>query len=242
MKTLQKDKIKNHFEHIAEMVIKGKSKLGERQEELYSLAGIGMKRLVNILCDLGYKINYLELGPYRGATLISALWKNDVNAYAIDHFRWDATAPTRYLEDGHPNVKTALDNTIDTYKRAWNGENPIKIIDSDLHDVNLSEIDKKIDVIFHDADKKENNINDFLKKYKTVIDKYFIIAFTKVQDIGIKNKIENDLKELNYTILVEKLIPDTDVGLDGRSTVGLYYVENKTPVTIPSSKKVVNNA
>ena len=63
------------------------------------------------------KINYLELGAYRGATLIAALWQNDVNAYAVEHFKYDATSPNRFMEDGHPNVRTALENTIDTYKK-----------------------------------------------------------------------------------------------------------------------------
>tara|TARA_B100000524_G_scaffold337321_1_gene227902 strand:- start:599 stop:1018 length:420 start_codon:yes stop_codon:yes gene_type:complete len=131
------------------------------------------------------------------------------------------------MEDGHPNVKTALENTIDTYKRAWNGENPIKVIESDLHDVDLKEIDKKIDVVFHDADKKDKDIESFITKYKEVLDKYCILAFTKLQDVGIQGKIENALKANNFNIIAEHVIPDTDMGLDGRSAVGLYYVENK---------------
>ena len=41
------------------------------------------------------------------------------------------------MEDGHPNVRTALENTIDTYKRAWNGENPIKVIESDFKKLSI---------------------------------------------------------------------------------------------------------
>ena len=243
MKTLQKEKIKDHFERVSEMVIKGKgNKLGERQEELYSIAGLGMKRLLNTLCDLNHKVSYLELGAYRGGTLIAALWDNDVNAYAVDNFKYDATAPNRFLEEGHPNVKTALENTIDTYKRAWKGPNDIKVIEANVNDVDLSEIDSKLDIIFHDADKKGSDVGDFLKKYKTVIDKYSIIAFTKVQDVGVKNSIEKELKDADYVVLEEKLIPDTAVGLDGKSAVMLYYLENKTAVTVPTPKKkeVVN--
>ena len=64
-------------------------------------------------------------------------------------------------------------------------------------------------------------------KYKEVLDKYCILAFTKLQDVGIQGKIENALKANNFTIIAEQVIPDTDMGLDGRSAVGLYYVENK---------------
>ena len=227
MRTLQKDKMVEHFQKVFDQVTRGRSQLGERQEEMYSLAGVPMKHLVNSLCDLGYKINYLELGAYRGATLIAALWQNDVNAYAVEHFKYDATSPNRFMEDGHPNVRTALENTIDTYKRAWNGENSIKVIESDLHDVDLKEIDKKIDVVFHDADKKDKDIENFITKYKEVLDKYCILAFTKLQDVGIQGKIENALKANNFNIIAEHIIPDTDIGLDGRSAVGLYYVENK---------------
>jgi len=235
MKTLQKNKIVEHFQNIFDQVARGRSQLGERQEELYSLAGIPMKHLVNTLCDLGYKINYLEVGPYRGATLIAALWKNDVNAYAVEHFKYDATSPNRFAEDGHPNVRTALENTIDTYKRAWNGENPIKIIESDVHGVDLKEIDKKIDVVFHDADKKDKDIENFIVKYKEVLDKYSILAFTKIQDVGVQDKIRKALKDNNFITIADHVIPDTDVGLDGRSAVGLYYVENKP---VPQKAKV----
>ena len=96
-----------------------------------------------------------------------------------------------------------------------------------MHDVNLKEIDKKIDVVFHDADKKDKDIESFITKYKEVLDKYCILAFTKIQDVGIQGKIENSLKANNFNIIAEHVIPDTDVGLDGRSAVGLYYVENK---------------
>jgi len=227
MRTLQKDKMVEHFQKVFSQVTRGRSQLGERQEEMYSLAGVPMKHLVNTLCDLGYKVNYLELGAYRGATLIAALWKNDVNAYAVEHFKYDATSPNRYMEDGHPNVKIALENTINTYKKSWNGENSIKVIESDLHNVDLKEIDKKIDVVFHDADKKDKDIENFIVKYKEVLDKYCVLAFTKLQDVGVQGKIENALKSNGFTIIAEQLIPDTDMGLDGRSAVGLYYVENK---------------
>ena len=233
MKTLQKNKIVEHFQNVFDVVTRGKSKLGERQEEMYSLAGLPMKHLINSLCDLGYKVNYLEIGPYRGATLVAALWENDVNAYAIENFKYDATSSNRFAEDGHPNVRTALENTIDTYKRAWDGKNPVKVIESDVDNVDLSEIDKKIDIVFHDGDKKDKDIENFIEKYKSVLDKYCIIAFTKMQDIGIKGKIEDSLKSNNFTIITSKVIPDTGVGLDGRSTVGLYYVENKI---IPQQK------
>ena len=98
--------------------------------------------------------------------------------------------------------------------------NAVKFLD-------LKEIDKKIDVVFHDADKKDKDIENFIVKYKEVLDKYCVLAFTKLQDVGIQGKIENALKSNGFTIIAEQLIPDTDMGLDGRSAVGLYYVENK---------------
>ena len=63
-----------------------------------------------------------------------------------------------------------------------------------------------------------------------------------MQDIGIKGKIENNLKDNNYNIIESRLIPDTGVGLDGRSGVGLYYIENKKIISTPTPKKVPVNA
>ena len=46
-----------------------RSKISEREKELFGLSSIRLKSLVNNLCASG-KINYLELGVYKGATLI----------------------------------------------------------------------------------------------------------------------------------------------------------------------------
>lgn len=239
MKIVQQEKIREHFQKVFDSVQRSKSKLGERQEELYSLAGIPMKHLVNTLCEYGtVRLNYLELGPYRGATLVCAVWQNKVNAYAVDNFKYDATAANRQLEDFidedgkthevyHPNIETHLHNSVKLYKESWKGDNEIKIIRDDINTMSLEKLDKKFDIVFHDADKKDNWAEKFLVKFKPVLDKYCILAFTKAQDVGAKGKIENALKNNGYFIIEKLLIPDTDIGLDGRSAVLLYYVENR---------------
>lgn len=241
MKTIMKEKMTEHLETINSTVTRNRSKLGQRQEEMYSLAGEGMKHLVNALCDTGMPVNYLELGAYRGALTVAAVWDNQVTAYVVDNFKWDQTAPNRYAEEGHPNVETALNNSIKAYKESWKGPNEITVVKGDLEDPStVKQIDKKIDIVFHDANKKGKWADDFLSQYKDTLDKFCLIAVTKFQDVGTRGSFENALKDNNFSIIAFQPIPDTGAGLDGRSGVGIYYLENKT-TPVAAAPKVKND-
>ena len=56
-----------------------RSQISERERELHGLSSIRLKCLINNLCA-AEKMNYLEIGTYKGSTIIPAVMKNDVKA------------------------------------------------------------------------------------------------------------------------------------------------------------------
>ena len=62
-----------------EMADNERSKLSERERELHGLSSIRLRCLINNLCA-AEKCNYLEIGAYKGSTLIAAARGNDVKS------------------------------------------------------------------------------------------------------------------------------------------------------------------
>ena len=73
-----------------------RSKITERERELYGASSIRQRCFINNLCAAG-KINYLEVGVSRGATIISAVMGNDCKAVGIDHLGDDDREPINGL-------------------------------------------------------------------------------------------------------------------------------------------------
>jgi len=233
MKTIQKELIENHFIKSVKDAEMGKSKLGDNQKEVYGTSGDGVRNFINNICSLSILNTYAEFGVYRGASFLCAMYnnKNITNAYGFDNYKYDAISPDRWKEDGHPNVKSALEQNIWLYKERWHGEGKIILFEDDfIKETKVSDISKKIDVVFYDAGKVSKNVDELLQKYKPVLDKHFIIAFTDFSDVGIKNTVENSIKNNNYVVHLYKLYPDTGPSITGRTAIGMYYLENKITV------------
>jgi len=234
MKTIQKELIEDHFVTSIKDAEMGKSKLGDNQKEVYGTSGDGVRSFVNNICNLSILNTYAEFGVYRGASFLCALYnnKNITNAYGFDNYKYDAISPDRWKEDGHPNVKSALEQNIWLYKERWHGESNVMLFEEDfIEETKASDISKKIDVAFYDAGGKfEDTISKFMEKYKTVFDKFFIIAFTGFSGVGIKSQVEKAFTSNNYEIHSYNLFPDTGPSITGRTAIGVYYLENKVIV------------
>jgi hypothetical protein len=70
-------------------------------EEILNLQGFSGKQtrhLYNNICGIGENLTYLEVGTYRGSTLISSLFKNSIKGIAIDDWsQFDGSY--EYLKD-----------------------------------------------------------------------------------------------------------------------------------------------
>jgi hypothetical protein len=134
-----------------EMADNERSKLSERERDLYGLSSVRLKCLINNLCA-AEKSNYLEIGAYKGATLISAVRGNDVKAVGIDNFKYDDREANKWAPEGYiwDNMKSQLEANINTYRLqpdVVNGDD-ISIVEGDFKEVDLPK--NKFNVCFFD--------------------------------------------------------------------------------------------
>ena len=135
-----------------EMADNERSKLTEREREMHGLSSIRLRCLINNLCA-AEKCNYLEVGAYKGATLIAAARGNDVKVVGVDNFKYDDREPNKWSPEGFiwDNMKSQLEANIDKYRLqpdVVNGED-ISIIQSDFQEADLPA--NKFSVCFFDV-------------------------------------------------------------------------------------------
>jgi hypothetical protein len=131
-----------------------RSKIGERERDIYGLSSLRVKCLLNNLCAVD-NINYLEIGVYKGSTLLSALLGNNkTKALGIDHFRYDDREPKKWAAEGQiwENVKSHLYSNLERYKDPDSGVNTtnISIIEKDFRDIEWTK-QPKFDLCFFDV-------------------------------------------------------------------------------------------
>lgn len=140
-----------------------RSKITEREKELYGLTSVRLKAFLNNLCAKD-NINYLEIGVYKGSTLLSALLGNEkTKAVGIENFKYDDREPKKWApEDGiWENMKSQLYSNIDRYKDPDSGVNTdnITIIENSFEKADLSKL-PKFDVCFFDVSPVNENTYD----------------------------------------------------------------------------------
>ena len=124
-----------------EMADNERSKLSERERELHGLSSTRLRCLINNLCA-AEKCNYLEIGAYKGATLIAAARGNNVKVVGVDNFLYDDREANKWAPEGFiwDNMKSQLEANINTYRLqpdVVNGDD-ISIIQSDFKTAELS--------------------------------------------------------------------------------------------------------
>lgn len=123
-----------------EMADNERSKLSEREREIHGLSSTRLRCLINNLCA-AEKCSYLEIGAYKGSTLIAAARGNDVKVVGVDSFLYDDREANKWAPEGFiwDNMKSQLEANINTYRLqpdVVNGED-ISIIQSDFKTAEL---------------------------------------------------------------------------------------------------------
>jgi hypothetical protein len=137
-------------------------------EYIYQVDGMSSRKtrnLLNRICDhAGF--NYLEVGTWKGSTLISSLYKNDFKkAYCIDNWSEYGDVSREFWD----NLNKYLANRI----------SDIKIIESDCFE-SIDLIDNPIDVFLydgaHDVYSQEKALNYFYpvlnSRFTYIVDDY----------------------------------------------------------------------
>ncbi|MDC3304903.1 class I SAM-dependent methyltransferase [bacterium] len=123
-----------------EMADNERSKLSEREREIHGLSSTRLRCLINNLCA-AEKCSYLEIGAYKGSTLIAAARGNDVKVVGVDSFLYDDREANKWAPEGFiwDNMKSQLEANINAYRLqpdVVNGDD-ISIIQSDFKTAEL---------------------------------------------------------------------------------------------------------
>jgi hypothetical protein len=194
--TILKNKIAQAFMD-AEGDVSG---LTDRERELYGYSGVRTRNLINNLCDIKNDLTYLELGCYRGATLIAATFRNKITAYAVDDFTIDTKEGKPYKETGWSNPRLALDDLMGRYLSRDCKDSRVQLINSPAMKVNLDTINMPIDIVHYDLDLHHADINDCLTYFAPVLDKHFVLVISNWNSSGLKDSyqrlLDNDMFEV----------------------------------------------
>lgn len=158
-----------------------RSKISERERDLFGLSSIRLKCLVNNLCAAG-KVNYLELGVYKGATLISSVFGNECKAVGVDNFRYDDREPKKWAPEGFiwDNMKSQLEANIERYNLhpETNVPGSITMVESDFEKVDWTK-QPKFDVCLFDITPVNQSLYDeFFEKTLNALAMESVIVFT----------------------------------------------------------------
>ena len=164
-----------------EMADNERSKITEREREMHGLSSVRLKCLINNLCA-AESVNYLEVGTYKGATLIAAMRGNDINATGIDSFLYDEREPNKWAPKGYiwDNMKSQLEANLNTYRLqpdVVNGDK-VQIIEGDFRDAELPK--GKFNVCFFDVSPVNAEIYDgFFEKILPALSQSSVVVFSQ---------------------------------------------------------------
>jgi len=189
---------KEFVEATLELADNGQSKLSERERELFGISSARLRALINNICSKE-NTTYLELGTYRGATLISAMFGNPTcKAVGVENFKYDEREPKKHAPNNliWDNMKSQLEANIERYKNPnmqVNVDN-ITIIQSDFEEVDWKS-QPKFDVCFYDVTPTSS------EKYDTFFEK--VLQSISSEGVLIFSSYSNELhaKELDAALV-----------------------------------------
>lgn len=201
---------------------KDQSKIGERERELFGLSSVRLRSFMNNVCSKE-DTKYLELGVYRGATLLSALYGNKaLKAIGVDNFKYEERELKRWASEGDiwPNMKTQLTANIDRYKEPGLpiDTTNLTMIQDDFENIDYTNYGK-FNVIFFDISAPT------VDQYKTFFNK--IMPALMSESIIIFSNYSNE----NHSKAINEVLTDLPAGLS------VSWKRNRTSSGLSDSTK-----
>jgi len=217
-----------------------KSNLREFDRDLYGTTGRKIKHAINNICGIKDNMTYLELGIYRGSTLIAANFRNNITTYAVDDFTIDPKEADNYKESGWSNPRYAVDDLIARYRKSDKLDNVINIFNCEAKKVDLKLIPRKIDIIHYDLDFHHADLESVLRYYLPVFDKYTVLLVSGWNSETTRNSYKrfSNSPGIDVELLNEKLSHTTSDSMHWYNgfSVSLVTINSK------EDKKEENNA
>ena len=173
----------------------------EINERLLGFSGICFRHLMNNLCSYNSGVNYLEVGVFKGSTLISSVYGNEGvlnEVHAIDNF-------SEFVSDDlveHP--KNKLYENLDRFLPKRHHDK-IKFYEADCFQFDLSKL-PKIDIYFYDGEHSAESQYKAFKYYEPVFADIFIAVVDDWEQGGVRRGTRKAFEEIGYDVIASRAI------------------------------------
>jgi hypothetical protein len=185
------DEASNHRSHLIDPIHK-----------LDSMASAKVRHLLNNLTGCLNEVNYLEVGTYRGASLVSAMYgrENVSKAYVIDNWIWPKTHQQQTRKAFHKNVKTFIPS-ID-----------LTLIEEDCTTVDLDLLKHKMNYVFYDADHQYEGQYASLVHLAPVFANVFILVVDDWAQLSVRRGVQDALRDTHIKVNQQWVLPGAPDG------------------------------
>jgi predicted O-methyltransferase YrrM len=187
---------------------------------MYDIPGLTspkVQKFLNGICK--NSSSYLEIGSYLGATAVAALDGNTLNAYFVD--MW--SEPIQPARDDLDELPTNDKQTFITNVKKYKGNNNIRLFDSDLFNVDVSELEN-IDVFFYDGPHDFETTSKAVQYYAPTFSKGAILIFDDANFDGVVYGADAGIEQSGLKTSYTKIILTDEIEHKSEFWNGLYIV------------------
>ena len=184
-------------------------------ERLLGFSGICFRHLMNNLCSYSGGANYLEIGVFKGSTLISSLYGNETvlnEVHAIDNFSEFAS------DDVVIHPKDEFQKNLDMFLPKRHHDK-IQFHEVDCFQFDLYKL-PKIDIYFYDGEHSEESQYKAFKYYEPVFADTFIAVIDDWEQGGVRRGTRKAFAEIDYDVIASRAI------IPGKTSDNVSRVDN----------------
>jgi len=189
----------DHVKKSIQLASQEKGKLSPQVLQIDGMTSTKGRYLLNHLCSFPDTV-YLEVGSWKGSSLVSALYQNKAlrKAYAVE--KWVRYADNGFdfgdvREEFRSNVRSCLDGL------------PLTVHERDCFSVNVKEIPEKITLYFYDGEHREEDQKMAFTYFNDRLASEFIAVVDDWNWECCRKGTFAAFDELGYQVLFEQYLP-----------------------------------
>ena len=190
------------YSEFAQHIVNAIAKSGVPSIKI-DVPGLTSRRVQTLLNNIAQgSESYLEVGAAMGATFCAVLKDNPITAIAIDNWK-------KSIQPATNNIEQLPDNTVHTFienVKKYKGNSQVKIYDSDLFEVDMTEWNGKIRMFFYDGPHDQQSVINAVKYYYNCLTEESVVIFDDANWLGVVDGAKEGLNALGATIIFEKLM------------------------------------
>lgn len=183
------------MESAISLALNESSNLGNEASRLYleGWSSPKVRHLLNNICGGGSRINYFEVGIYKGSTFISALFGNfDIKATGVD-------------------VKITKD-LKDNLVKHLSGYSNFETIESDCFELNQEKFINSVDVFFYDGLHSQKCQEKAFTVMNPIFKKRFVVIIDDWNEQKVKNGTKLGISKMGYNVIYKRSLPSSGNG------------------------------